>query len=278
MGATFPNGDGRVINRIGYRRVAGIVNPGTGYSVGDLLTVTGGVLAGGLGAMQLLVLAINPGTVPSVKVLNPGNYTTQPTNPVSVTGGTGTGATFNLSAAPASITDAQGNISTGKLDDSEPDGLQIDFPEEEASWLAWECVPKRIVDYRRILHLPLAGTVTEDVPSIDPMVTPDYANSPTAGWSSSVDAIVQQTSAPKMKLVLKGYGVRVGQRVNPPKLISYGGQPVFLQHEDVSESEQGISVDVSMYRTDWVLTYLIRNAPDSIPIMANPLLGTDGTP
>lgn len=68
---------------------------GTGYTVNDTLTVTGGTSTS---AATLKVATVDgSGRVLSVTVLNQiSRYTVQPTDPVAVTGGTGTGATFNL--------------------------------------------------------------------------------------------------------------------------------------------------------------------------------------
>lgn len=66
---------------------------GTGYVVGDVLTVSGGTSTW---PCTLEVTAVSAGVITAVKILTSGAYTVNPTNPVSVTGGTGTGATFNL--------------------------------------------------------------------------------------------------------------------------------------------------------------------------------------
>jgi hypothetical protein len=67
---------------------------GTGYTVGDVLTVVGGTPV--VGAATLTVATVSAGVITGVTVTNFGSYVTTPTNPVSVTGGTGSGATFNL--------------------------------------------------------------------------------------------------------------------------------------------------------------------------------------
>jgi hypothetical protein len=72
---------------------ATIVSGGTGYSVNDVLTVSGGTGT----AVQLTVATVSSGVITSVTITNFGSYSIAPTNPVSVTGGTGSGATFNLS-------------------------------------------------------------------------------------------------------------------------------------------------------------------------------------
>lgn len=73
---------------------AAIANGGTGYAVDDLLTVSGGTA---VTAAILKVKAVDgSGVITSVSINEEGEYTANPTNPVSVTGGTGTGATFTL--------------------------------------------------------------------------------------------------------------------------------------------------------------------------------------
>jgi len=72
---------------------ATIASGGTGYTVSDVLTVSGGTGT----AVQLTVATVSSGVITSVTITNFGSYSTAPTNPVSVTGGTGSSATFNLS-------------------------------------------------------------------------------------------------------------------------------------------------------------------------------------
>jgi hypothetical protein len=70
-----------------------INDSGTGYTVGDVLTVSGGTGT----AATLTVDAVDDfGEVTQVSVTTGGAYTVNPTNPVSVTGGTGSSCTLNL--------------------------------------------------------------------------------------------------------------------------------------------------------------------------------------
>ena len=71
----------------------GVAGGGTGYTVKDELTVSGGTGT----AMKLIVTETSAGVITGVLPLDTGNYSAIPSNPVSVTGGTGSGATFNLS-------------------------------------------------------------------------------------------------------------------------------------------------------------------------------------
>jgi len=70
-----------------------VVSGGTGYSVGDVLTVVGGSYSS---QGQINVTGNSGGVITSVTVTNGGAYYSFPANAVSVTGGTGSGATFNL--------------------------------------------------------------------------------------------------------------------------------------------------------------------------------------
>jgi hypothetical protein len=80
---------------------------GTGYAVDDVLTVVGGTGT----AATLLVTSVAAGVVDGVSVLTPGAYSANPTNPVSVTGGTGNDdATFDLTIWDGQITDVADSI------------------------------------------------------------------------------------------------------------------------------------------------------------------------
>ena len=84
---------------------ATVVSGGTGYTVADVLTVT---TAGGSSAINLTVTTVSSGVITAVTV-NSSALTTIPSGTVSVSGGTGSGATFNLSyvvAATFTITNA----------------------------------------------------------------------------------------------------------------------------------------------------------------------------
>jgi subtilisin-like proprotein convertase family protein len=77
---------------------ADIVSGGSGYQVNDILTVQGGgVVSPGL----LQVTSVDAtGVIQTVVVFQPGLYSSPPSNPASVTGGAGAGATFNLGFNP----------------------------------------------------------------------------------------------------------------------------------------------------------------------------------
>ena len=75
---------------------AAIQAGGTGYTIGDILTVTGGTVVSSLTA-TLEVTNVAAGVITGIRVFSCGAYSANPANPVAVTGGTGANdATFNL--------------------------------------------------------------------------------------------------------------------------------------------------------------------------------------
>jgi hypothetical protein len=74
--------------------VSAIAAAGAGYVAGDILTLVGGTSTV---QVELTVSTIGGGgAITAVVISNAGNYTATPSNPVAVTGGTGTGATFTM--------------------------------------------------------------------------------------------------------------------------------------------------------------------------------------
>ena len=71
-----------------------ITSAGTGYAVNNVLTVVGGT---GIQAQTYTVSTVSGGIITGITIQNYGQYTVLPTNPVSVTGGGGSGATLTLS-------------------------------------------------------------------------------------------------------------------------------------------------------------------------------------
>jgi hypothetical protein len=74
-------------------QAAGFIAGGTGYTINDVLTVAGGTFTT---AAQITVTAVAAGVITGCRVSQAGAYSVSPTNPASVTGGTGSGATFDL--------------------------------------------------------------------------------------------------------------------------------------------------------------------------------------
>jgi hypothetical protein len=84
---------------------------GTGYTAGDLLTVVGGT---NTQAAVITVGTVSAGVITAATVTTFGQYSVVPTSPVSVTGGTGSGATFTLTYFVRSC--AIGNAGSGYVE------------------------------------------------------------------------------------------------------------------------------------------------------------------
>lgn len=173
------------------------------------------------------------------------------------------------------------SVTDGDFTDIEPSEVIDDSRiEPESSWVDWKCLTRLMTTHNQIRHKPLAGVVRTKSPTIDPFGDVDKVLGDSGnfdpGYLSTVPDIIQQTASPSVILQLRGFGIRIGHRVNPPKVVSFGGQPVTLRYEDVSETELGMSDDVKAYRTEWLLEYLLPAAPKSFDLPANPILGTDG--
>jgi hypothetical protein len=80
---------------------ATIGSGGTGYTVGNVLTMVGGT---GSPVGTFTVATVSAGVVTSVTATTNGQYTALPTNPVSTTGGTGSGCTLNVGYGVLSYT------------------------------------------------------------------------------------------------------------------------------------------------------------------------------
>ena len=74
----------------------GISSGGTGYTVGDVLTVAGGTSTA---AAQVEVTTVSSGVITGVRVFNSGAYSANPSSPNSATGGAGSGASLTLTMA-----------------------------------------------------------------------------------------------------------------------------------------------------------------------------------
>jgi len=111
----------------GYVIGATVSNGGSGYVVGNVLTVSGGTATT---AAQLTVTEVSGGQIVSVQISTVGSYTENPDNPVSVTGGAGTGARFilkylNYGVAVKALSDEAGNIDTNIRDNTVNQPLEI---------------------------------------------------------------------------------------------------------------------------------------------------------
>jgi hypothetical protein len=90
-----------------------ITSGGTGYTVGDTLTLVGGTFTT---VSTLTVNTVSSGVITGITVAVGGVYSVVPTNPMSVTGGTGSGATFTLNNWGLSATFTITNAGSGYVE------------------------------------------------------------------------------------------------------------------------------------------------------------------
>jgi hypothetical protein len=91
-----------------------ITNGGTGYTVGDVLTLVGGTFGT---ASTITVTTVSAGVITGVSLAGGGNlYTTVPANPISVTGGTGASATFTTTAWGIQVVIGIANAGSGYIE------------------------------------------------------------------------------------------------------------------------------------------------------------------
>ena len=83
--------------------LASITAAGTGYVPGDILTLVGGTF-GTAGQIKVASINTSTGAITGINLVSTGDYTAAPANPVSVTGGYGTAATFTLNFGIGPIT------------------------------------------------------------------------------------------------------------------------------------------------------------------------------
>lgn len=86
----------------GLQSVDSVVTPGTGYSVGDVLTLTGGTFS--YAATVRVTTVGGGGAVTGAVIVEAGAYTVAPSDPVASTGGGDNAATFNLTYASNGFT------------------------------------------------------------------------------------------------------------------------------------------------------------------------------
>lgn len=86
---------------------------GTGYVVGDLLSIAGGTVVASMTA-RLEVTAVSSGVITAVRIYDSGAYSADPGTLTGngVTGGTGSGATVNITMAATGWTNRINNVST----------------------------------------------------------------------------------------------------------------------------------------------------------------------
>lgn len=91
---------------------------GSGYAVGNVLTLTGGTSTS---SFVLLVTSINgTGGITGASIATMGDYTVEPTYPAAVSGGAGTGATFTITNLRSTA-----SVSSLTLNNTNPSGVTM---------------------------------------------------------------------------------------------------------------------------------------------------------
>lgn len=155
---------------------------GSGYSVGDIITLTGGTFSI---AAQLEVLTVSSGAVLTVRIYNAGVYTVDPSDPVtqgSVSPSGGSGATFNCTFASNGWTAERDSTYSGSERQVILNGLGGGSDEIYVGWRTYSSVPG---DYYNLeLHgftgYNAALTDFTDQPGMSPGV---YNGASNAEWS-----------------------------------------------------------------------------------------------
>lgn len=103
---------------------ATLEDAGDGYTVGDVLTIVGGT---GTAATVYVGEVSALGGIEDILVFSAGPYTDTPASPVTATGGSGTGAAFNLTfvRVPAQVSGAYVDIANSGTDYAVGDILQV---------------------------------------------------------------------------------------------------------------------------------------------------------
>jgi hypothetical protein len=97
-----------------FTNTATVQSGGPGYTNGDVLTIVGGTAI--TSAATYTVTGVSGGAVTSVTPLNFNQYSVLPTNPVSTTGGTGSGATLNLTYGIGTVAFTITNAGSGYVE------------------------------------------------------------------------------------------------------------------------------------------------------------------
>lgn len=91
--------------------------PGVGYRIGDTLILSGGTFSTSAVGVVTAYANSTLGSIGTLEIVTPGVYTVPPSNPVAVSGGMGSGATFTVSFLGATQPDWVADSDTALLDE-----------------------------------------------------------------------------------------------------------------------------------------------------------------
>lgn len=159
-----------------------------------------------------------------------------------------------------------------------PSVFANNIPPLEQSWLSYETFYIYHENDNIAIHKPLAGTVTQSAPVVDPFSTDSIRREDDfgTGVSATVPDIVQRLSSPSVRVTLIGSAERIGYEINPPRLTRFRGKEVQQLSQILVPSISQVVQGVPVYKLLWRLEYVILTPPDKLPVLANPMLATTG--
>jgi hypothetical protein len=150
---------------------AAVAAGGSTYAVNDVLTLSGGTFGS---AATFTVTEVSSGAVVSVEMTTPGDYTAIPTDPVSTTGGSGTGCTLTVTWDTEDAFAAGDLIWAKGFGDPENNGLKTVSAGDENSVTVFEDLvddasPAGTIS--RVGYIFVAGDLDVDASGVLPKLT-----------------------------------------------------------------------------------------------------------
>jgi len=143
----------------------------------------------------------------------------------------------------------------------------------DASWLYYSNEVRILEDDKIVAHKPLQG-----VPGIQMQAQGPSANNaqqPPAGQAAGIQFNVpdklQRVGAPTIRVEMFGRGVRFGNRVPVPRLVTFGGQPVTQIYQNSGERSIAGAGDAKVWTTSWSIIYRVTLPPNAPQAPANPI-------
>lgn len=245
---------------------------GTGYKVGDLLTVVGGTKTA---ATTLVVTSVSSGAITGISLLTAGSYSAAPISPVSVSGGSGTDATLTLiyalraQAKAVKIGAAKNPLKELTLNSLSPGGggnlglqpfdggdLTLRLPNGESGAGKYviaeldysDPITDRMKVPKTIPFGPLTGIITRKIPGADGSFGLDedpLKNVPTATFSVKLDTAPTGDVTIPLDVAINGVANTTRASVNPQQLVFTPSTGTIPQNVTVTVIEDQIQNSTS---------------------------------
>lgn len=165
-----------------------IVAGGTGYTAGDILTVSGGTF---VTAAQIRVITVAAGVITVARMETAGKYSVVPTGTLATTGGTGTGGTFTVTFVGGSIWTLTANAANQTLN-----LYGCALSEMKSAALA-------STTSVRGCSITNSGTVTSNSATIDNCTFQDLATAApiSATWALIINSSTEMSTVTKSKFI-----------------------------------------------------------------------------